>query len=124
MKRILTILSFIYVLVRFNGQTNVYYYLFKWHWEPNEKAFKILLPQNWISKGGIFRIDPNTGGGAANALDAKLDFIVNNKLKTASVRWSPDLFYFIPGGKLNHFEYKRPSKKTMICLNHEIFETI
>ena len=95
MKKILTTLSLICLLACSNGQTNSDYYLFKWNQEPNEKAFKILLPQNWVSKGGIFRIDPNAGGGAANALEAKLDFTVqNNEAGTASVRWYPDLFYF------------------------------
>ena len=96
LKKIITLLPLFYLLSCSSGQTNTDYYLFKWHWEPNEKAFKILLPQDWISEGGIFRIDPNTGGGAANALEAKLDFIVNNKQGTASVHWYPDLYYFDP----------------------------
>lgn len=71
------------------------YYLYKWFNEPNEKAFKILLPHDWKSKGGIFRFDPNTRGGAANALEAKLDFTVqSDEVGTASVRWYPDLIYY------------------------------
>ena len=35
-----------------------------------------MLPQYWISESGIFSIDPNSRGGAANALEAKFDFMI------------------------------------------------
>ena len=80
-----------------HSDCNGEYFLFKWHWESNEKAFKILLPDGWITEGGIYRINPNTGGGAANALEAKLDYIIkNNNDATAMMRWYPDMFYFDP----------------------------
>lgn len=90
------------------AQQNADYYLFKWFNEPNEKAFKILLPQNWISEGGIFRINSTSGGGAANALEAKLDFsIKNNYDGTALMRWYPEMFYFdsrrSPAGQMGLF---------------------
>lgn len=84
-----------YFLAGFPDQPQNNYRIFKWQWEPNEKAFKILLPQNWISEGGIFRINPTSGGGAANALEAKLDFsIKSDEEGTALIRWYPDIFYF------------------------------
>lgn len=48
MKKILTILPLILIMACAKAQINADYYLFKWTWGPNEKAFKILLPQNWI----------------------------------------------------------------------------
>ncbi|MEE4284731.1 MAG: hypothetical protein V2I31_01240 [Mariniphaga sp.] len=108
MKRIQTILLFIFLLSYSSAQPKTDYYLFKWKWEPNEKAFKILLPQNWETEGGIFRIDPTAGGGAANALEAKLDFSMKcDKAGTAMMRWYPDMFYFdsrySPAGQLGLF---------------------
>lgn len=97
-----------YFLVCFPGQPQNNYRIFKWYWEPNEKAFKILLPQNWITEGGIFRINPTAGGGAANALEAKLDFIIKSDNDgTALMRWYPDMFYFdsrrSPAGQMGLF---------------------
>jgi hypothetical protein len=91
-----------------SAQQNADYYLFKWFNEPNEKAFKILLPQNWISEGGIFRINPTAGGGAANAVEAKLDFSIKNDIDgTALMRWYPEMFYFdsrrSPAGQMGLF---------------------
>jgi hypothetical protein len=71
------------------------YHVFHWQWEPKEKAFRVLIPQDWITDGGIFRIDPNTGGGAANAIEAKLDFTIKKDNKgTVMTRWFPDMYYF------------------------------
>ncbi|MEZ5011726.1 MAG: hypothetical protein R2744_09080 [Bacteroidales bacterium] len=53
-------------------------------YEPNEKAFTILKPAGWIVQGGIVRWDPNSAGGAANAIEAKIDFAL---LKDNQVRW-------------------------------------
>jgi hypothetical protein len=73
------------------------YHLFKWHWEPNEKAFKVLIPDKWVTEGGIFRINPVTGGGAGNAIEAKLDFTVKSDVRgQVMMRWFPDMFYFDP----------------------------
>lgn len=98
----------LYSLAGFPGQPQKNYHVFKWQWEPNEKAFKILLPSNWISEGGIFRINPTAGGGAANALEAKLDFsIKNDNDGTALMRWYPEMFYFdsrrSPAGQMGLF---------------------
>jgi hypothetical protein len=73
------------------------YYLFKWQWEPNEKAFRVLIPDKWIVEGGIFRINPVTGGGAGNAIEAKLDFTIKSDTRgQVMMRWFPDMFYFDP----------------------------
>lgn len=90
------------------SQQSADYYLFKWVNEPNEKAFKILLPQKWITDGGIFRINPTSGGGAANALEAKLDFSMKSDAEgTVIMRWYPDMFYFdsrrSPAGQMGLF---------------------
>jgi hypothetical protein len=41
--------------------------------EPNEHAFTILTPQDWQTRGGIFRVNAATAGGPLNALAAKCD---------------------------------------------------
>jgi hypothetical protein len=95
-------------LAGFPGQPQNNYRVFKWQWEPNEKSFKILVPDKWMTEGGVFRINPTTGGGAANALEAKLDFsIKNDKEGTALMRWYPDMYYFdsrrSPAGQMGLF---------------------
>lgn len=94
------------------GLNNAYsgnsYSVFRWQQEPNEQAFKILLPDNWITAGGIYRINPATGTGAANALEAKLDFTMkSDDAGTALMRWFPDMFYFdsrySPAGQMGLF---------------------
>ena len=99
--------------VYYTQQQDSDYCLFKWHWEPGKRAFKIPLSRNWISKGRIFRIDPNTGGSAANAPEAKPDFMINNKNATASTRWYPDLYCFDLNQELElcHYEFQYSSLK-------------
>jgi hypothetical protein len=108
MKVSITALPFILFCVCALSQQSADYYLFKWVNEPNEKAFKILLPQKWITDGGIFRINPTAGGGAANALEAKVDFSMKSDAEgTAMMRWYPDMFYFdsrySPAGQMGLF---------------------
>ncbi len=84
------------------------YHVFKWQWEPNEKSFKVLIPEDWIVEGGIRRIDPTAGGGAANAIEAKLDFIMKKDAQgTVMMHWYPDMFYFdmrhSPAGQMGLF---------------------
>jgi hypothetical protein len=63
--------------------------------EGNERAFTVLVPKGWITEGGIFRIDPMQGGGAGNALAAKVDFAVKSDAAgTETIRWLPDMLYF------------------------------
>lgn len=46
--------------------------------EANENAFTLLVPKDWLTEGGIFRVDPTVQGGAAQSIAAKLDFSVKN----------------------------------------------
>ena len=62
--------------------------------EPNENAFSFLLPQNWTVSGGITRVDPNSGGGAANAIEAKLYLKLSSPDNKASIAWLPDTRFF------------------------------
>ena len=106
MKRIASLSAFAMLLIFCtSAQWDQTCFLFKWQWEPNEKTFKIMLPQ-----GGIFRNNPNIRGGAANALEAKLKFIIkNNTHETASVHWCLNLFdlgFVRTLQQLNHPETK------------------
>ncbi len=63
--------------------------------EPKENAFTMLIPQGWLVEGGIMRVDPISGGGAGNAIAAKLDFAVKSDSKgTVMAHWMPDMIYF------------------------------
>ncbi len=63
--------------------------------EPNERAFTMLIPDDWSTQGGIYRVDPSRTGGAANSIDAKLDFIVKRDAAgTVMTHSFPDLLYF------------------------------
>lgn len=82
--------------------------VFKRAQEPKENAFSYLLPQGWITEGGIFRIDPTAGGGSGNAIDAKLDFTMkNNSEGSVLMRWLPEMNYFdmstSPAGQMGLF---------------------
>ncbi len=62
--------------------------------EPVEKAFTILKPKGWIAEGGIVRWDPVTSGGAANAIEAKIDFTLKSDHKgSVMIHWFPDIYY-------------------------------
>jgi hypothetical protein len=62
--------------------------------EPEEKAFIILKPRGWKTEGGIVRWDPVTSGGAANAIEAKIDFTLKSDNKgTVQIHWVPDIYY-------------------------------
>lgn len=84
------------------------YHIWNWKWEPIEKAFKLLLPKNWILEGGIFRIDPSQAGGLANSTEAKLDLsIKKDKQGTVMMRWFPEMYYIdmsrSPAGQMGMF---------------------
>ena len=75
--------------------------------EPNEKAFSILVPQDWVTTGGIFRLNP-LEHGAANAIAAKVDFSVQKDNKgSVAVSWLPEMLYFdasqSPAGQMGLF---------------------
>jgi len=46
--------------------------------EPQEGAFTMLVPRDWIVTGGIFRVDPNKAGGTLNAIEAKIDIAIGS----------------------------------------------
>ena len=71
--------SFIFLTIWFMVNSNLVAQLpdkliFEKIYEPNEKAFTILKPKGWLVEGGIVRWDPTASGGAANAIEAKIDF--------------------------------------------------
>ncbi len=69
--------------------------------EPNEKAFTILKPQGWQVEGGIARWDPMVSGGAANAIEAKIDFALKKNTKgTVKIHWLPDIYFVDMAGSL------------------------
>ena len=45
-------------------------------WEPNEKAFSILVPKGWKTSGGIFNVNPLQTNGPGNSISPKCDFTV------------------------------------------------
>lgn len=69
--------------------------------EPNEKAFSIHIPKGWITEGGIQRYNPDAMGGAAQSIDAKLDFKVKkDKAGQVMIHWLPELMYFDMTGNM------------------------
>jgi len=62
--------------------------------EPREKAFHILKPKAWLEEGGIVRWDPVRMGGAANAIEAKIDFALKSDASgTLQIHWLPDIYF-------------------------------
>lgn len=69
--------------------------------EPVEKAFTILKPKGWEVEGGISRWDPVTMGGAANAIEAKIDFALKSDPKgTIQIHWLPDIYFVDMAGSM------------------------
>lgn len=68
--------------------------LFKRVNEPKEQAFSILIPGGWGHEGGIMRVNP-VASGAANAIEAKVDYTVfSDSKKTVQIHWLPDIYYY------------------------------
>ncbi|MBI4876637.1 MAG: hypothetical protein HY822_18535 [Acidobacteria bacterium] len=62
--------------------------------EPREGAFSLLVPAGWQTEGGITRVNPTAAGGAANAIEAKLDFTLKRDAAgSAMMRWLPSMRY-------------------------------
>ncbi len=62
--------------------------------EPVEKAFTILKPMGWVAEGGISRWDPVSMGGAANAIEAKIDFTLKSDPQgSIQIHWLPDIYF-------------------------------
>jgi hypothetical protein len=76
--------------------------------EPNEKAFSLLIPRGWIIEGGIFRVDPLAQGGPSQSIAAKIDFTVKKDAQgSVMIRWLPDMLYYdtrmSPAGQMGLF---------------------
>ncbi len=62
--------------------------------EPQENAFSILVPKNWMIDGGIYRVNAATAGGPLNAIEAKCDLTLKSDDKgNISFRILPDIVY-------------------------------
>ena len=69
--------------------------------EPNEKAFTLLKPKGWLVEGGIVRWDPVASGGAANAIEAKIDFkLKKDQQGSVQIHWFPDIYFADMTGSL------------------------
>lgn len=65
--------------------------------EPREGAFTLQVPDGWMTEGGIFRTDPMQAMLNAQAIEAKLDFIVKRDLQgSVALRWCPEMKYTDP----------------------------
>jgi hypothetical protein len=63
--------------------------------EAHEAAFSYLLPQGWITQGGMVRRDPLATGANSESVAAKLDFkLQSDSAGTAMIRWMPNVTYF------------------------------
>jgi len=62
--------------------------------EPNEQAFKFLLPDQWVISGGITRVDAGNAGGSGNAIEAKLYMKLSAPGSKAEIGWLPDTRFF------------------------------
>jgi len=59
-------------------------------WEPNEKAFTVLIPKGWKISGGIFNVSPLQMNGPGNTISPKCDFTVKNDDRgSLMIRWLP-----------------------------------
>ncbi len=69
--------------------------------EPVENAFTILKPKGWEVEGGISRWDPVALGGAANAIEAKIDFAMKNSPEgRVRIHWLPDIYFVDMAGSM------------------------
>jgi hypothetical protein len=68
--------------------------LFQRFWEPNEKAFSLLVPQGWAAAGGIFHANPARLKGLGNSAAPKCDFaVLQDDRGTVMIRWIPSWNY-------------------------------
>jgi len=76
--------------------------------EPRENAFDLLVPKGWQVEGGIVRVDPTAQGGAAQSIEAKLDFAIkSDRSGRVMLRWLPDTWFIdarmTPAGQMGLF---------------------
>lgn len=68
--------------------------VFERRWEPNQKAFTVLVPRGRKVEGGMFSVDPLQAGGPGNSVDTKCDFLVKkDDAGSVYVRWLPSYNY-------------------------------
>jgi hypothetical protein len=59
-------------------------------WEPNERAFTVLVPKGWKTAGGVFNVNPLQMNGPGNSISPKCDFAVKSDDRgTVMMRWMP-----------------------------------
>jgi hypothetical protein len=67
---------------------------FERKWEPNERAFSILVPADWTLQGGMFHVDPTQAGGPGNSIDGKCDVTIKKDAEgTVAFRSLPSWNY-------------------------------
>jgi hypothetical protein len=76
--------------------------------EKNERAFTLLIPKDWQTEGGVFRVDPTAQGGPSQSVAAKCDFSVKKDAAgSVLARLLPDMLYydsrFSPAGQMGLF---------------------
>jgi len=59
-------------------------------WEPNERAFTVLVPEGWQTAGGIFNVNPLQMNGSGNTIAPKTDFAVKSDERgRVMIHWIP-----------------------------------
>jgi len=60
-----------------------------------------MKPMDWEMEGGITRWDPVSTGGAANAIEAKIDFALkSDSLGSVRIHWLPDIYFVDMAGSM------------------------
>lgn len=94
-------------------------------YEPNEQAFTILKPKTWLVEGGIIRWDPTTSGGAANAIEAKIDFTLkSDEAGSVQIHWVPDIYYVDMSGSMVAGMFPEGSNYNGMPVLHKMNATI
>ena len=63
-------------------------------WEPNERAYTVLVPKGWKTAGGIFNVSPLKANGPGNSISPKNDFAVkSDDHGSIMFRWLPTWNY-------------------------------
>jgi hypothetical protein len=71
--------------------------LFHHLYEPRERAFELQVPDGWMVEGGIFRVGGAQTAMNAQAIEAKLDFMVKSDPHgRVMLRWGPEIKYTDP----------------------------
>jgi hypothetical protein len=72
--------------------------VFQRYLDRTENAFLVLVPQGWVTEGGIVRVNPLAAGGPGQSVEAKLDFAVKRERDgRVMIRWLPSTNHVQPG---------------------------